>query len=186
MPAMACCVDPAAANFPPGYAIATPVSLPDVLSPPEAINNINNSTTNANMEPSHWSLSLSSALYKIDGSGALYFAVNGSGNISVRPYGATTLPHQEIDLLKIVKKVLDLKSSGGLGLQLPLIVHLPDVLKIRLESLQSAFDYAVQSQGYEAHYQGVYPVKKRERDKDGGGGGSKIIAGVARERERKK
>ena len=159
MPAMACCVDPAAVNFPPGYAIATPVSLPGVLSPPEAINNINNSTTSANVEPSHWSPSHSSALYKIDGWGAPYFAVNGSGNISVRPYGAATLPHQEIDLLKIVKKVSDPKSSGGLGLQLPLIVRLPDVLKNRLESLQSAFDYAVQSQGYGAHYQGVYPVK---------------------------
>jgi arginine decarboxylase-like protein len=67
---------------------------------------------------------------------------------------------------------------------------LPDVLKNRLESLQSAFDYAVQSQGYEAHYQDVYPVKKRESDKDGLRGKSKIIAGVAQqkkgERERKK
>ena len=33
------------------------------------------------------------------------------------------------------------------------------MLKNRLESLQLAFDYAIQSLGYESHYQGVYPVK---------------------------
>lgn len=151
MPAMACCVDPAAANFPPAYATAAagPGSLTGLLIPPPT----------SHVEACHWSPTFSSELYKVDGWGAPYFAVNGSGNISVRPHGASTLPHQEIDLLKIVKKVSDPKSSGGLGLQLPLIVRLPDVLKNRLESLQAAFEYAVQSQGYEAHYQGVYPVK---------------------------
>jgi arginine decarboxylase len=61
--------------------------------------------------------------------------------------------------MKVVKKVSDPKSTGGLGLPLPLIIRLPDVLKDRLESLQSAFDFAIESQGYGAHYQGVYPVK---------------------------
>ncbi|KAJ4870325.1 Arginine decarboxylase 2 [Raphanus sativus] len=106
-----------------------------------------------------WSPSLSSSLYRIDGWGAPYFAANSSGNISVRPHGSNTLPHQDIDLLKLVKKVTDPKQTGGLGLQLPVIIRFPDVLQNRLESLQSAFDFAIQSQGYESHYQGVYPVK---------------------------
>ncbi|CAF2133068.1 BnaA03g53010D [Brassica napus] len=106
-----------------------------------------------------WSPSLSSSLYRIDGWGAPYFSANSSGNISVRPHGSNTLPHQDIDLLKLVKKVTDPKQTGGLGLHLPVIVRFPDVLKNRLECLQSAFDFAVQSQGYESHYQGVYPVK---------------------------
>ncbi|KAG2318602.1 hypothetical protein Bca52824_011815 [Brassica carinata] len=106
-----------------------------------------------------WNSSLSSSLYRIDGWGAPYFAANTSGNISVRPHGSVTLPHQDIDLLKVVKKVTDPKPLGGLGLQLPVIVRFPDVLKNRLECLQSAFDLAIQSQGYGSHYQGVYPVK---------------------------
>ncbi|KAJ1386323.1 PLP-binding barrel [Sesbania bispinosa] len=89
----------------------------------------------------------------------LISAVNFAGNISVRPHGSETLSHQEIDLLKIVKKASEPKSYGGLGLQLPLLVRFPDILKNRLESLQSAFEYAVVSEGYESHYQGVYPVK---------------------------
>ncbi|CDY17482.1 BnaC03g65810D [Brassica napus] len=106
-----------------------------------------------------WNSSLSAALYRIDGWGAPYFTANTSGNISIRPHGSNTLPHQDIDLLKVVKKVTDPKPFGGLGLQLPVIVRFPDVLKNRLECLQSAFDFAVQSQGYDSHYQGVYPVK---------------------------
>ena len=155
MPALACCVDAAVA--PPGHAFAggrsllAPITFSSV--PPAT------TTTAAVVENSHWSPSLSAALYKIDGWGAPYFTVNSSGNISVRPHGSETLSHQEIDLVKIVKKASDPKSSGGLGLQFPLIIRLPDVLKNRLESLQSSFDHAIVSQGYESHYQGVFPVK---------------------------
>ncbi|PIN12738.1 Arginine decarboxylase [Handroanthus impetiginosus] len=143
MPALACCVD--AAVSPPPYAFA---SWDSTLPSPR------NTAAAAAWSPAH-----SALLYRVDGWGAPYFTVNSNGNVSVRPYGVNTLPHQEIDLLKVVKKASDPKSSGGLGLQLPLVVRFPDVLKNRLECLQSSFDFAIQSQGYEAHYQGVYPVK---------------------------
>lgn len=164
MPASACCVD--AALGPPGYALAGDSSLLAPVTffgvPPATSNTAtaaDDNTVAVSVEDSHWSPSLAASLYKIDGWGAPYFSVNSSGNISVRPHGSGTLSHQEIDLLKIVKKVSDPKSFGGLGLQLPLVVRFPDVLKNRLESLNSAFEDAIQSQGYESHYQGVYPVK---------------------------
>ncbi|KAK7352064.1 hypothetical protein VNO80_17480 [Phaseolus coccineus] len=150
MPALACCVDAAP---PPGYAFAGDISFPA----PVDFTDVPLPTTDDNT--SHWSPSLSAALYNVDGWGGPYFAVNAAGNISVRSHGSATLSHQEIDLLKIVKKASDPKSIGGLGLQLPLIVRFPDVLKNRLECLQAAFDYAIQSEGYGSHYQGVYPVK---------------------------
>ncbi|KAM1346277.1 hypothetical protein ACFX13_036343 [Malus domestica] len=81
---------------------------------------------------SHWSPSFSSDLYRIDAWGGPYFTVNSSGNVAVRPHGRATLPHQEIDLLKIVKKA---------------------------RSLQDAFDLAIRSHDYGSHYQGVYSVK---------------------------
>ena len=163
MPALACCVD-AAAAAPPGYtafaagdsSLPAPFPFSGVLSPATTTTT---TTATATATATAWSPSLSAGLYKIDAWGAPYFSVNSSGNVAVRPHGDGTLPHQEIDLLKIVKKVSDPKSKGGLGLQLPLIVRLPDVLKSRLESLQAAFDFAIQSQDYESHYQGVYPVK---------------------------
>ncbi|KAM1002453.1 hypothetical protein ACFX2I_002896 [Malus domestica] len=154
MPALACCVDAAVA--PPGHLFAGDSSLP--ASPFSGVPPATITTTPA-ADNSHWSPSLSSDLYRIDAWGGPYFTVNSSGNVAVRPHGRATLPHQEIDLLKIVKKVSDPKPDCGLGLQLPLIVRLPDVLKNRLESLQGAFDLAIRSHDYGSHYQGVYPVK---------------------------
>ncbi|XP_017697842.2 LOW QUALITY PROTEIN: arginine decarboxylase-like [Phoenix dactylifera] len=153
MPALAC-VD--AAVPPPGYGLAWDGCLPAPGTFPGGAS----TAVTADLEHlSPWSPDLSAALYKIDGWGAPYFTVNAAGNIAVRPYGPVTLPHQEIDLMKVVRKASDPKSAGGLGLQLPLIVRLPDVLRHRLESLHSAFDFAIRSSGYGAHYQGVYPVK---------------------------
>ncbi|XP_059647568.1 arginine decarboxylase-like [Cornus florida] len=161
MPVLACSVDAAAAVPPLGYAFAgwdSSLPAPEPFSGvPQPTNTTN--AASATIDQSHWSPAHSAGLYKVDGWGAPYFAVNSSGNISIRPYGTATLCHQEIDLLKVVKKASDPKSVGGLGLQLPLIVRFPDVLKNRLESLQSAFDFAIHSQGYGSHYQGVYPVK---------------------------
>ncbi|OIS98144.1 PREDICTED: arginine decarboxylase-like [Nicotiana attenuata] len=157
MPALGCCVD-AAVSPPPGYSFLWDSSLPAPEIFPSGVPPSTN-TAAATTTTTHWSPAHSSALYCIDGWGAPYFTVNSSGDISVKPHGTDTLPHQEIDLLKVVKKASDPKNLGGLGLQFPLVVRFPDILKNRLESLQSAFDYAVQSQGYEAHYQGVYPVK---------------------------
>jgi len=154
MPALAC-VD-AAVPPPPGYAFALDGSLPAPGPFPGGAPTIGDGDARRVLP---WSPDLSAALYKIDAWGAPYFAVNSAGNIAVRPHGSATLPHQEIELMKVVKKASDLKSAGGLGLQLPLIVRLPDVLKNRLESLQSAFDFAVAANGYASHYQGVYPVK---------------------------
>lgn len=106
-----------------------------------------------------WSAAHSSALYRVDGWGAPYFVVNENGNVAVRPHGAKTLPSEEIDVMKVVKKVVASKSVGGLGMSAPLIVRFPDVLKHRLESLQSAFDSAMRTQSYGSFFQGVYPVK---------------------------
>ncbi|GAB2291748.1 Arginine decarboxylase 1A, chloroplastic [Dionaea muscipula] len=176
MPALACFVDAAAAvpatavyggGGPPGFAsFASDASLPA----PDPFSGVHPATNTTDLKNDddvvvddedmmQWSPSLSAALYRIDGWGQPYFSVNSSGDISIRPYGDGTLPHQEIDLMKVVKKVSDPKSVGGLGLPLPLIVRFPDILKNRLESLQSAFEFAVDSQCYDSHYQGVYPVK---------------------------
>ncbi|KAJ0252130.1 hypothetical protein HA466_0129700 [Hirschfeldia incana] len=138
-----------------GYVFSGDSSLPtsaDVFIPPSPTSSTSDSS-------SRWSPALSASLYRIDGWGAPYFTANSSGNISVRPHGSGTLPHQDIDLMKVVKNATDPKTCGGLGLQFPLIVRFPDVLKNRLECLQSAFDVAVKSQGYGSHYQGVFPVK---------------------------
>ncbi|CAH1423579.1 unnamed protein product [Lactuca virosa] len=156
MPTLACCVD-ASPPFPPGY-IAWDGSFP-APEPFSGVPHSRNTVLPDLSSAAHWSPNHSAALYRINGWGAPYFSVNSSGNVTVRPHGSGTMDHQEIDLLKVVKKASDPKSTGGLDLPLPLIIRFPDVLKNRLESIQSAFSYAIESQGYGSHYQGVYPVK---------------------------
>lgn len=159
---MACSVDASAVSAvvfsggPPGFTLAADPALP---TPGNSFSGVPPATTTITEPPLHWSPSLSTALYRIDRWGLPYFVVNSSGNVSIKPFGDATLPHQEIDLLKVVKRVSGPKSTGGLGLNLPLIVRFPDVLKNRLESLQAAFEHAVEFHGYGSHYQGVYPVK---------------------------
>ncbi|OAY81484.1 Arginine decarboxylase [Ananas comosus] len=92
-------------------------------------------------------------LYNIEGWGDPYFAVNSSGNISVKTNGVETTSEQEIDLLAAVK------AATAKNLQFPLILRFPDVLKHRLDSLYTAFINAIQYTGYNSHYQGVFPVK---------------------------
>ncbi|WOG84723.1 hypothetical protein DCAR_0103907 [Daucus carota subsp. sativus] len=146
MPGLAC-VDAAIAP-PPCYAFT---SWEACLPAPEM-----NSGGVADLQ---WSPALSAALYRIDKWGGPYFGVNENGNVSIYPHGAKTLNHQEIDLLKVVKKASDAKDEGGLGLQLPIVIRLPDVLKNRVELIHSAFESAIEAQGYNGHYQGVFPVK---------------------------
>lgn len=163
----ACIIDSAAATTvpggPPGFVAAFSNNVDHLSLPlPGSFAGVfpsTNTTTTAAVAAADWTPSHSSALYRIDRWGPPYFTVNASGNMTIRPFGDATLPHQEIDLLKVVRKVSDEKSNGGLGLQFPLIIRFPDVLKHRLESLQMAFDFAVGSHGYGSHYQGVYPVK---------------------------
>ncbi|XP_042377787.1 arginine decarboxylase-like [Zingiber officinale] len=155
MPALAC-VD--AAVSPPSYGIAWDGALPapGIFPGGAPTTPVDDA---ADGRPVPWSPDLSAVLYRIDSWGVPYFCINAAGDIAVRPYGASTLPHQEIDLMKVVKKASDPKFDGGLGLRLPLLVRFPDVLRHRLESLHSAFEFAIQSNGYGSPYQGVYPVK---------------------------
>uniref|UniRef100_A0A0C9RFY5 Arginine decarboxylase n=1 Tax=Wollemia nobilis TaxID=56998 RepID=A0A0C9RFY5_9CONI len=150
-----------------GYALPGEGSLPV----PAIVSNANPFFPNANSaaawstvhssanSTAAWSTAHSSALYKVDGWGAPYFVVNENGNMAVRPHGSLTLPSEEIDIMKVIKKVVEPKSAGGLGMCAPLMIRFPDVLKHRLEALQSAFDSAIGMHMYESHFQGVYPVK---------------------------
>lgn len=106
-----------------------------------------------------WGARRSSSLYRVDCWGTPYFFVNGEGNIAVRPHGKDTKPNEEIDIMMAMKRVVESKLLGESDLPSPVIVRFPDVLKDRLESLQSAFDSAIRSKSYHGRFQGVFPIK---------------------------
>lgn len=106
-----------------------------------------------------WSTEKSSSLYKIQSWGAPYFIVNAEGHIAARPFGPDTKPNEEIDIMQALQKAVEARVLGDFCPLTPIIVRFPDILKDRLERLQSAFDRGIKALHYQGRFQGVFPVK---------------------------
>src|SRR4051812_33846266 len=97
-----------------------------------------------------WDVESAIATYNVDGWGTGYFSVNAAGNAEVRPLqekgGA-------IDILEVVNEA----RNRGLGF--PLVIRFQDLLRHRVESVNCAFQKAIEEFGYKNHYRGVFPIK---------------------------
>ncbi|HVF70244.1 MAG TPA: biosynthetic arginine decarboxylase [Chthoniobacterales bacterium] len=99
---------------------------------------------------SEWDVEAAISTYNVDGWGSGYFTVNAAGNAEVRPLqekgGA-------IDILGVVNEA----RNRGLGF--PLVIRFQDLLRHRVESVNCAFQKAIEEYGYKNHYRGVFPIK---------------------------
>src|SRR3954462_7198376 len=97
-----------------------------------------------------WDVEAAISTYNVDGWGTGYFSVNAAGNAEVRPLqekgGA-------IDILEVVNEA----RNRGLGF--PLVIRFQDLLRHRVESVNCAFQKAIEEFGYKNHYRGVFPIK---------------------------
>jgi hypothetical protein len=97
-----------------------------------------------------WDVEAAISTYNVDGWGTGYFSVNAAGNAEVRPLqekgGA-------IDILEVVNEA----RNRGLGF--PLVIRFQDLLRHRVESVNCAFQRAIEEFGYKNHYRGVFPIK---------------------------
>ena len=101
-------------------------------------------------EAAEWSVDDASSLYMIDRWGGGYFDVNADGNLTVAPLQERGIAIPIIDVLR---------EAQGLKLQAPLLVRFQDLLRHRVEGLNSAFNTAIAEQGYRGTYRGVFPIK---------------------------
>src|SRR4051812_30642352 len=97
-----------------------------------------------------WDVEAAISTYNVDGWGTGYYSVNAAGNAEVRPRkekgGA-------IDILDVVNEA----RNRGLGF--PLVIRFQDLLRHRVESVNCAFQRAIEEFGYKNHYRGVFPIK---------------------------
>jgi arginine decarboxylase len=97
-----------------------------------------------------WDVDAAISTYNVDGWGSGYFTVNAAGNAEVRPLqekgGA-------IDILEVVNE------ARSRGLPFPLVIRFQDLLRHRVESVNCAFQKAIEEFGYKNHYRGVFPIK---------------------------
>jgi arginine decarboxylase len=97
-----------------------------------------------------WDIDAAIATYNVDAWGGGYFTVNSEGNVVAKPLqenGGT------INILEVVNE------ARARGLSFPLVIRFQDLLRHRVESVNLAFQDAINEFGYKGHYRGVFPIK---------------------------
>ena len=102
-----------------------------------------------------WNIEAARSLYNIEGWGIGYFDINDLGHVVVRP--DFSRPKHELDLFELAN---DLEAQG---VGLPLLLRFSDVLKSRIDSLNSRFRRAIEEYDYTGAYTTVYPIKVNQQ-----------------------
>ena len=105
-------------------------------------------------QPKTWTVTDSVELYEVAGWGKGYFAINSHGHVTVHP---TKDPRLSIDLKQLVDR-LQLR-----GIDLPILIRFPEILKHRLGELHDVFQRAMQEHQYKGDYCCVYPIKVNQQ-----------------------
>ena len=98
-----------------------------------------------------WDIPSAISLYNIDRWGLGYFSVNDRGNISICP---TQNPATPIDIMELIAEA---RSEYGLGF--PMVLRFQDLLRHRVETINKAFNAAIEEAAYRNVYRGVFPIK---------------------------
>src|SRR5947199_4878488 len=97
-----------------------------------------------------WTVDDSSSLYMIDRWGSGYFDVNPAGDLTVAPLQEGGIAVPIIDALR---------EAQALNLNAPLLIRFQDLLRHRVETLNSAFNGAISEHKYRGSDRGVFPSK---------------------------
>lgn len=97
-----------------------------------------------------WDISSAISLYNIDRWGSGYFTINERGHITVLP---TQDPGTPIDLTEL------LAEAQQRGLTFPMVVRFQDLLRHRVERINTSFAEAIAEMNYKSVYRGVFPIK---------------------------
>ncbi|MEO6846195.1 MAG: biosynthetic arginine decarboxylase [Chthoniobacterales bacterium] len=90
------------------------------------------------------------SLYNVDRWGLGYFSVNDKGHVVCNPNRNEAEP---IDIMDLISE------SKSRGLKFPMVIRFQDLLRNRVESINTAFGDAIAESGYKNHYRGVFPIK---------------------------
>ncbi len=97
-----------------------------------------------------WTIQDSAELYGVPYWGAGLFKVNEAGHLVVTPNGQEG---GDVDLHEITEEMVER------GIELPLLLRMPQIAQGRLDLLNSLFADAIANSEYQGRYRGVYPIK---------------------------
>jgi len=89
-------------------------------------------------------------MYNIDRWGAKYFDINEEGRVVARPLQENGVAVELNDVVEEAK---------ARGLRFPLLIRFQDILRHRVEALNTAFRNSITEFNYQGKYRGVFPIK---------------------------
>jgi arginine decarboxylase len=98
-----------------------------------------------------WDIPAATSLYNVDRWGLGYFSINERGNIQICP---TQNPATPIDIMEVIAEA---RTEYGLGF--PIVLRFQDLLRHRVETINKAFQAAIDQYQYRNCYRGVFPIK---------------------------
>ena len=104
---------------------------------------------------SAWSIDAARALYNVEGWGDGYFDINEKGHVVVRP--DKERPDRALDLFELAT---DLEAQG---VSLPVLLRFSDILRSRIEALNTKFTHAIEEFEFTGGYTTVYPIKVNQQ-----------------------
>ena len=103
-----------------------------------------------NAPPPPWDIEAARALYNIQRWGAKYFDINDAGHVVARPLqeaGAS------VDLTDVIEEAKER------GLKFPVLIRFQDILRHRVEAINTAFRNSIAEYNFQGKYRGVFPIK---------------------------
>jgi arginine decarboxylase len=106
--------------------------------------------SNPNDATSPWDIDSARALYNIQRWGAKYFDINDEGHVVALPLQDAGVP---VDITDVIEE------ATGRGLKFPLLIRFQDILRHRVEAINTAFRNSIAEYNYKGAYRGVFPIK---------------------------
>jgi arginine decarboxylase len=97
-----------------------------------------------------WNIQAARTLYSIEGWGAKYFDINEDGKVIARPLHEAGASVEIEDVIE---------EAHSRGLQFPLLIRFQDILRHRVEAINTAFRNSITEFNYQGQYRGVFPIK---------------------------
>jgi arginine decarboxylase len=97
-----------------------------------------------------WDIQTARSLYNIQRWGAKYFDINEAGHVVATPLQEAGTP---VDITDVIEE------AKARGLKFPLLIRFQDILRHRVESINTAFRNSIAEFNYQSSYRGVFPIK---------------------------
>jgi len=99
---------------------------------------------------SSWDIQSARNLYNVHRWGSKYFDINEAGHVVATPLQENGIA---VDITDVIEE------AKGRGLKFPVLIRFQDILRHRVEALNTAFRNSIKEFNYQGEYRGVFPIK---------------------------